>query len=146
MFEVGDKVWSERFGIGEVLEEGPLDVLFPIAVSFGHDTEVFTLKGTWLSQRSGWGDIVPYTGQDKKQTTPTIADRAAWGGCWDTEIPAHVRRHLLGNMEATIAYHTMSTGCQVSIGEADYARLDELREAVEWFVEQLGGNVTWEEK
>ena len=60
-------------------------------------------------------------------------------GSWKTDIPVHVRRNLLGDMRCSISY----AGEQVSIGEADYAALHEIREAIEWVVKQFNGDVTW---
>lgn len=36
-------------------------------------------------------------------------------------------------------------GGQASLGE-DYGSLQELRSAIEWYVDQLGGKVKWEEE
>ncbi len=58
----------------------------------------------------------------------------------DIKVPFHVWRmfaeeckiiHLAGN--------------QSSLG-GDYATLQELRTAVEWYIEQLGGKVKWEKE
>lgn len=35
-------------------------------------------------------------------------------------------------------------GDQLFIGGGDYVKLDEARNAIEWFVDQLGGKVKWD--
>jgi len=35
-------------------------------------------------------------------------------------------------------------GNQLSIGGGDYVELNEARDAIEWFVDQLGGKVRWD--
>ena len=43
------------------------------------------------------------------------------------------------------AKHISLAGNQVSLAsEGDYASLEELRQAIEWYVDQLGGKVKWE--
>lgn len=55
------------------------------------------------------------------------------------EVPWHVWR-LFGKMQMNIEL----AGNQASFGE-DYGDLTELRGSIEWYVDQLGGKVTWEE-
>jgi hypothetical protein len=54
------------------------------------------------------------------------------------KVPFDVWR-LFGNQ----AKHVYLSGKCVSFGE-DYANIEEARKAIEWYVEQLGGNVNWE--
>lgn len=55
----------------------------------------------------------------------------------DIEVPYHVWR-MFGDQCKFITL----AGYQASLGE-DYGTIEELRKAVEWYVEQLGGTVKW---
>jgi len=55
----------------------------------------------------------------------------------DIEVPYHVWR-MFGDQCRFITL----AGNQASLGE-DYGTAEELRKAVEWYVEQLGGTVKW---
>ena len=157
MFKVGDEVWSDKFGVG-IVEDFSLHLWYPVVVDFKEAQHYYTTEGGYWEGTASDADIVPYTGQDIKEPEVHLLDRGLFPNnppnhsarvpvgsditdyrfehlsmqevltvshSFNTEIPDHVRRHLLGDMNA---------------------RLDELREAVEWFVEQLGGNVEWEEE
>ena len=58
----------------------------------------------------------------------------------EVEVPFHVHR-IVGGKQMSIV------GNQICIGnnDCDYASLTEAREALEWYVNQLGGNVQWRE-
>lgn len=57
----------------------------------------------------------------------------------DIEVPWHVWR-----MFGEGAKHITVMGKQVSLtSESDFGSVEELRKAVEWYVEQLGGTVKW---
>lgn len=55
----------------------------------------------------------------------------------DIEVPYHVWR-MFGDQCKLITF----AGGQASLGE-DYGTAEELRKAVEFYVEQLGGTVKW---
>lgn len=55
----------------------------------------------------------------------------------DIEVPYNVWR-FLGNESKLI----LIRGDQASLGE-DFGNLEELRKAIEFYVEQLNGKVTW---
>jgi hypothetical protein len=55
----------------------------------------------------------------------------------EVEIPWEVRRFFPGATKA-ISF----SGSDISVGE-DYGSLENLQAAVEWFVKQFGGKVTW---
>ena len=67
-----------------------------------------------------------------------------------------IKDHLKENRDIEVPYHVwtkfgpqakniMVAGDQASLAdEADFANLQELRNAVEWYVSQLGGKVKWE--
>jgi hypothetical protein len=55
----------------------------------------------------------------------------------DIEVPYHVWR-MFGDRCKFITL----AGSQASLGE-DYGTAEELRKAVEWYVDQLGGTVKW---
>ena len=57
----------------------------------------------------------------------------------DIETPWHVWRFLGTNCK-----FIKIAGDQASFGE-DYGNIEELRKAVEFYVDQLGGEVSWEE-
>jgi hypothetical protein len=58
----------------------------------------------------------------------------------DIEVPWHVWTKF-----GSQAKHITLAGDQASLGaESDFASLQELRDAVEWYVSQLGGKVKWE--
>lgn len=54
------------------------------------------------------------------------------------KFPYHVARFFEGNSQEI----EFATKEQISFGE-DYGSLGEIREAVAWFVNQLGGTVKW---
>lgn len=55
----------------------------------------------------------------------------------DIEVPYHV-------MRATGSKKVMVAGDQAAItGDGDFMTKDALREAIAWYVDQLGGKVTW---
>lgn len=57
----------------------------------------------------------------------------------EVEVPFHVYR-MIGNKTICIF------GNQIELGEDhDFVSLTEAREALEWYVNQLGGNVQWRE-
>ena len=56
----------------------------------------------------------------------------------DIEVPWHVWRLFSENCK-----RISIGGAQASFGE-DYGSKEELRVAIEWYVEQLGGKVKWE--
>jgi len=56
------------------------------------------------------------------------------------EVPYHVWR-MFGKDCRVI----LMAGDQASFGE-DFGSLQELRSAIQWYVEQLGGKVKWEKK
>lgn len=58
----------------------------------------------------------------------------------EIEVPWHVRR-TIGSSRLAIM------GDQVSIGDSDcdFVSVTEAREALEWYVNQLGGNIQWRE-
>lgn len=56
----------------------------------------------------------------------------------DIEVPYHAWR-FLGPQSKLI----LIRGDQASLGE-DFGSLEELRKAVEFYVEQLGGKINWE--
>ena len=56
----------------------------------------------------------------------------------DIEVPFHVWR-MFGDQCKLISL----AGNQASLGE-DYGTREELREAIGWYVEQLGGKVKWD--
>lgn len=58
----------------------------------------------------------------------------------DIEVPFHVWR-MFGQNSKVISM----AGNQASLGE-DFGSLQELRTAIEWYVEQLGGKVKWEKE
>lgn len=58
----------------------------------------------------------------------------------DIEVPYHVWRIFGQNCKLIIM-----AGNQASFGE-DFGSLQELRSAVQWYVEELGGKVKWEKK
>ena len=58
------------------------------------------------------------------------------------EVPFDVWR-LFGSKEKNGTITMM--GHQASFGE-DYGTLPELRSAIEWYVDQLGGKITWEKE
>ena len=60
----------------------------------------------------------------------------------DIEVPYNVWR-MFGTKEKTGTI-TLS-GNQACFGE-DYGTLPELRAAIEWYADQLGGKINWEEK
>lgn len=53
------------------------------------------------------------------------------------QVPFSVKRAFQGDLELIIM------GNQVSFGE-DYLYIEEAREVVQYFVEQMGGKVEWE--
>ena len=55
----------------------------------------------------------------------------------DIEVPYHVW-HMFGEKCKFITF----AGSQASLGE-DYGAVEELRKAIEFYVEQLGGTVKW---
>lgn len=55
----------------------------------------------------------------------------------DIEVPYHVWT-CFGEKSKVITL----AGDQASLGE-DYKKLDELRKALDWYVNQLGGQVKW---
>lgn len=55
----------------------------------------------------------------------------------DIEVPYHVWT-CFGNQSKEV----LLSGNQASFGE-DYKSLEELRNAIEWYVEQLDGKVKW---
>jgi len=55
----------------------------------------------------------------------------------DIEVPFHVWR-----LFSTQAKHISFMGNQASFGE-DFASIEELRTAIEWYADQLGGAVKW---
>lgn len=55
----------------------------------------------------------------------------------DIEVPYHVWR-----LFSEQAKYISLMGSQASFGE-DYASIDELRAAIEWYADQLGGTITW---
>jgi hypothetical protein len=58
----------------------------------------------------------------------------------DVQIPFHVARFTSTRGSLLIF------GDQVSIGtdDADFGSLEECRQAIEWYVQQLGGAVKWQ--
>ena len=57
----------------------------------------------------------------------------------DIEVPWHVWR-LLGNCAKRISLH----GNQASLtNQGDFGNQEELRKAIEFYVDQLGGTVKW---
>lgn len=57
----------------------------------------------------------------------------------DIEVPWHVWR-MFGHG----AKHITIMGKQVSLAnEGDFGSVEELRRAIDWYVEQLGGTVKW---
>lgn len=56
------------------------------------------------------------------------------------EVPYHVWRMFGEDCKVIIM-----AGDQASFGE-DFGSLQELRSAIQWYVEQLGGKVKWEKK
>lgn len=58
----------------------------------------------------------------------------------DIEVPYHVWRMFGEN-----AKHIAIAGNQASLGE-DFGSLQELRNALKWYIEQLGGKVKWEKE
>jgi hypothetical protein len=58
----------------------------------------------------------------------------------DIEVPWHVWTKF-GQCAKKISLH----GNQASLtDEADFANLEELRIAIDWYAEQLGGKIKWE--
>jgi hypothetical protein len=58
----------------------------------------------------------------------------------DIEVPWHVWTKF-GNCAKKVSLH----GNQVSLtNEADFANLEELRRAIEWYADQLGGKIKWD--
>lgn len=58
------------------------------------------------------------------------------------EVPYNVWR-LFGEKKK-VGYISLAGG-QASFGE-DYGTLPELRAAIEWYADQLGGKITWEKE
>ncbi len=56
------------------------------------------------------------------------------------EVPYHVWRMFGQNCKLILM-----AGDQASFGE-DFGSLQELRSAIQWYVEELGGKVKWEKK
>jgi hypothetical protein len=56
----------------------------------------------------------------------------------DIEVPFNVWRFLGSDSK-----HILIRGDQASLGE-DFGNIEELRKAVEFYVDQLGGKVKWE--
>lgn len=56
------------------------------------------------------------------------------------EVPWNVWR-MFGNVEKTAVIYVQ--GNQASFGE-DFGDLEELRTAIEWYADQLGGKIKWE--
>lgn len=56
----------------------------------------------------------------------------------DIEVPYHVWRMFGENSKFIV-----TAGAQASLGE-DYGSLQELRSAIEWYADQLGGKIKWE--
>lgn len=59
---------------------------------------------------------------------------------YEEKIPWHVA-HVLSNEHGS--YISVS-GSDVSLGE-DYVSLEQARKAVEWYANQLGGRIKWED-
>jgi hypothetical protein len=58
----------------------------------------------------------------------------------DIEVPWHVWTKF-GACAKKVSLH----GNQVSLtNEADFANLEELRRAIEWYADQLGGKIKWD--
>ena len=96
----------------------------------------------FLQENNELMDELAYHEKIEEARERTIKDNLDTVSEFNTQIPDHVRRHLLGDMNARLSY----AGDQLSIGEADYSTLEDLQNAVGWFVNQLGGAVTWEKK
>jgi hypothetical protein len=56
----------------------------------------------------------------------------------DIEVPYHVWRFLGANSKFILV-----RGDEASLGE-DFGKIEELRKAVEFYVDQLGGKIKWE--
>lgn len=56
----------------------------------------------------------------------------------EVEVPWNVWRFIGSENTKRISIH----GDQICLGE-DYGSLDEVRNAIQWYVEQLGGTVKW---
>jgi hypothetical protein len=56
----------------------------------------------------------------------------------DIEVPYHVWRFLGTNSKFILV-----RGDEASLGE-DFGKIEELRKAVEFYVDQLGGKIKWE--
>lgn len=171
-FSVGDKAWSEKFGKG-VVKMDSFTQAYPVLVEFESGAgRGYTSEGRYYHDCSHYlreddyeKDIVPYTGQDledrvhkplpskslkamlsttskdgiEDKKDPIIKDRLAEQASWVTSIPDSVNRYLLGDSTAKISY----ANGDVSLGEGDYGSLEQMREAIEWLVEQFGGEVKW---
>jgi hypothetical protein len=70
----------------------------------------------------------PKTALDFHKTAASVAEQ---------EVPFNVWNKF-GERTKFISFF----GDQISLGE-DYASLEEVRAAIEWYVEQLGGEVKW---
>ena len=66
MFKVGDKVWSDEFGVGEVTT-CDADPMYPVEVDFEAEKGLpYTSEGAWSRYGPHDFDIIPYTGQDNE--------------------------------------------------------------------------------
>lgn len=54
----------------------------------------------------------------------------------DPEVPFYVHR-FIGSKDVSLF------NGQVSFGEGDYASIEQIQGAIEWYVHQLGGTVKW---